>query len=163
MWKVSNDSALWKGKGCGVGIKETTSKLQQFYIKLQLQCGELDDANLRGRVLTPDGWGILGSGLWSCLGTICDGFWNERWELSKPCGHQVVLCPRTSLLKPTHASGSCQSLRRSYFTATEIWSLLLQFWFPLPGSRWLLNTMDTEGLFPEHAQHYSSQSQHCLQ
>lgn len=51
MWKVSNDSVLWKGKGCGVGIKDTTSKLQQFYIRLQLQSGELGDTDLTGKVI----------------------------------------------------------------------------------------------------------------
>lgn len=41
-------TALWKGKGCGVDTEETTSKYQQFYIRLYLQHGELGDTSLRG-------------------------------------------------------------------------------------------------------------------
>lgn len=47
--KRSAKTLLWKGKCCGVDTEETTSKFQQFYIRLQLQQGELGDTTLRGR------------------------------------------------------------------------------------------------------------------
>lgn len=64
MWKVTNDSVLWKGEDIGDNIKETTSKFQQFYIRMWLQHGELEDTDLKASASTQ---GILSSGAWAAL------------------------------------------------------------------------------------------------
>lgn len=62
MWKVTNDSVLWKGEDIGDNIKETTSKFQQFYIRMWLQHGELEDTDLKASASTQ---GILSSSAWA--------------------------------------------------------------------------------------------------
>lgn len=208
-------TALWKGKGCGVDIEETTSKYQQFYIRLYLQHGELGDTSLRGGpspLMARGAWvlsccslsmgieAVLGSSrTGSCLplrASLChhqgslawpetplhsqycakiserdlslllyhkthpqneegrEGikrgrrhraqssllpawetvlelplhrvWWVWKWRMSteQTCGYQSALPPRTSLLKPRHAAGSCQSLWGGCFMASEGWSPL---------------------------------------